>query len=48
MKKRTQVCFTQTQIKKLNEEADKLGSSMASIVRRAVNDYFSNNIGGLN
>jgi len=46
MSNKIQINFTNNQIKKLHEEKQELGSSINSIVRRAVNDYFLKNKGG--
>jgi hypothetical protein len=39
--KRIQITFNEKQLTQLESEKDRLGSSIASIVRSAVVDYFS-------
>lgn len=40
MADRIQIIFNEAQLKKLRNESEVLGSSIASIVRLAVNNYF--------
>lgn len=41
MSEKIQIAFTQEQFNQLRNEKEKLGSSIGSIVRRAVTDYFT-------
>lgn len=41
MKRRIDVLITEEQHKKLQNESKKLGSSMGSIIRHALEEYFS-------
>ena len=40
MPEKIQISFTQKQLTQLRKEKERLGSSIASIVRRLVTDYF--------
>jgi len=39
-KERVQISFNENQLKKLREESQTQGESIANLVRRAVNNYF--------
>ena len=45
--KQVQISFTEKQVQQLHSEKEKLGSSVASIVRKSIVDYFQKQEGSI-